>query len=241
MFRIKAGWLSRITIIILTVVGVTFLIIPVFAALGGSGEYTVIDTGSSRPARAKDEEVWVRERERASAYNAYLIGQAVLLPPHTEEGRSAIPDDYETIMNMDGKGRMGVIRIPEIEVELPIYHGSTDRSLKKGAGHLEGTSFPIGGVSTHTVISAHSGDPAASFFDKLHLLALEDVFYIESLGDVLAYRVDQIKVVEAYDTSELEIVPDGDYATLLTCTPYGVNTHRLLVRGVRIRELSVDN
>jgi len=140
---------------------------------------------------------------------------------------------YHSILNIRGDGMMGYIRIPAISVKLPIYHGTGEDILEKGVGHLEQTSFPIGGESTHTVLSAHTGSPAAELFTNLDKLEKGDLFYLEVLGETLAYRVDQIKVVEPTDIDSLMIESSKDYATLVTCTPYGINSHRLLVRGER--------
>ena len=128
---------------------------------------------------------------------------------------------------------MGTIRIPKINVTLPIYHGTANETLEKGAGHLENTSLPIGGTGTHAVLSAHSGLPTAALFTDLEKLAEGDLFFLDVLDETLAYRVDQVKVVEPEDTSDLLIDTNADYVTLVTCTPYGINSHRLLVRGVR--------
>lgn len=141
--------------------------------------------------------------------------------------------NYKDILNIDGEGMMGYVKIPVIHVDLAIYHGFEDNILDRACGHLEGTSFPIGGPSTHAVISAHRGLPSAKLFSDLNKLVIGDIFSIEVLDYILYYEVDQIRVVEPDDESELHIIPGEDYVTLLTCTPYGINTHRLLVRGHR--------
>ena len=129
---------------------------------------------------------------------------------------------------------MGSIEIPSIKVYLPIYHGTDSTSLEKGAGHLENSSFPVGGRGTHAVISAHTGLPSAKMFDNLTEVKEGDVFYIHVLNQTLAYEVNQIKVVLPENTSDLLIDRNEDYVTMVTCTPYGINSHRLLVRGTRI-------
>lgn len=159
--------------------------------------------------------------EAARAYNAALAnGQA--------EGLC----DYDALLNPTGNGMMGVVTIPAIDVELPIYHGT--QSLELGALHLQGTSLPVGGASTHCVISAHSGMSSEIMFTDLEQLAVGDRFYLTVYGERLGYEVDQILTVLPEDIEPLLIVSGKDYCTLLTCTPYGVNTHRLLVRGRRI-------
>ena len=142
-------------------------------------------------------------------------------------------EDYNSVLNIDGRGMMGFVRIPILNVRLAIYHGFDDAILDQACGHLEGTSFPVGGKSTHAVISAHRGLPSAKLFSDLNKLEIGQTFSIEVLDQILYYTVDKITICDPDDTKELRIIPDEDHVTLLTCTPYGINTHRLLVRGVR--------
>lgn len=141
---------------------------------------------------------------------------------------------YSTTLDVTGTGIMGYITIPRIGVELPIYHGTSDAVLQVAAGHLEGTSLPVGGESTHAVISAHRGLPSAKLFTNLDQLEVGDTFTITVLDRVLTYEVDRISIVLPTETDLLQPVEGQDYVTLMTCTPYGINTHRLLVRGRRI-------
>lgn len=141
---------------------------------------------------------------------------------------------YEDLLNLANNGIMGYIMIPTINIDLPIYHGTTGAAMEKGAGHMEGTSLPVGGVGTHAVISAHSGMASAKLFTDLDKLKLGDMFFITVCNQKLAYEVDNIAVVEPTDIDLIRIDTQQDYVTLLTCTPYGVNTHRLLVRGHRV-------
>ena len=141
---------------------------------------------------------------------------------------------YESTLDITGTGIMGYITISKIGVELPIYHGTSDGVLQVAAGHLEGTSLPVGGTSTHAVISAHRGLPSAKLFTNLDQLEVGDTFTITVLDRVLTYEVDQISIVLPTETDDLKVVDGKDYVTLMTCTPYGINTHRLLVRGRRI-------
>lgn len=143
-------------------------------------------------------------------------------------------EDYEHQLNIIGNGIMGYVEIPAIQVTLPIYHGTDDAALEKGVGHLLGSSLPVGGECTHTVLTAHSGMASQRMFSDLDLLEAGDVFYLDVLGERMAYQVDQIKTVLPYDTTYLGILDGEDHCTLVTCTPFGVNTHRLLVRGIRI-------
>lgn len=142
--------------------------------------------------------------------------------------------EYSKLLNVDEDGVMGYIEIPSIKVSLPIYHGTSDVVLQRAIGHLEWTSLPVGGESTHCVLSGHRGLPSAKLFTNLDKLVIGDTFTLRTLNEVLTYEVDQILVVEPDDTEALKIVSGEDYCTLVTCTPYGINTHRLLVRGHRI-------
>lgn len=141
---------------------------------------------------------------------------------------------YEDLLNLANNGIMGYIEIPAINIDLPIYHGTTGAAMEKGAGHMEGTSLPVGGIGTHAVISAHSGMASAKLFTDLDKLKLGDMFFITVCNQKLAYEVDNIAVVEPTNIDLIRIDTQQDYVTLLTCTPYGVNTHRLLVRGHRV-------
>ena len=145
---------------------------------------------------------------------------------------SAKDKEYQSLLDSDS-GVMGTIRIPKISVRLPIYHGTSQSALASGSGHLYGSSLPVGGRSTHAVITGHRGLVEAMMFTRLDEMRVGDYFYIEVMGRTLGYKVDRISVIEPNDTSKLKIVPDEDRVTLMTCTPYGVNTHRLLVSAVR--------
>ena len=142
--------------------------------------------------------------------------------------------NYDKTINIDGYGMMGYISIDKIKVELPIYHGTSEQVLSKSVGHLEGSSLPVGGLGTHAVLSAHRGLPSSKLFTDLDRLEIGDIFTITILDQLLTYEIDQIVIVEPHDIRDLKIDPEQDYVTLMTCTPYGINTHRLLVRGHRI-------
>lgn len=171
--------------------------------------------------------------EQARQYNEEMLGNIELLDPFSPVKRE-VDKRYQSLLNVDGNGMMGYIRIPKIQVELPIYHGTEEKVLQSGVGHFWGTSLPIGGESTHAVLTGHRGLPSKLLFTDLDELAEGDIFYIRILGETLAYKVDQILTVLPEQTEALRIVPGQDYVTLVTCTPYAVNTHRLLVRGVRV-------
>ena len=148
------------------------------------------------------------------------------------DSASAKDTEYQSLLD-SGSGVMGTIRIPKISVKLPIYHGTSQSALASGAGHLYGSSLPVGGKNTHAVITGHRGLVDAMMFTRLDEMRVGDYFYIEVMGRTLGYKVDRISVIEPNDTSTLKIVPGEDRVTLMTCTPYGVNTHRLLVSAVR--------
>lgn len=147
-------------------------------------------------------------------------------------------EEYMDILNLNRDGVMGYISIPKIDIKIPIYHGTSSEVLSKGVGHLEGSSFPVGGESAHAILSAHRGLPSARLFTDLDQLEVGDKFYIYILDQVYTYQVDQVLVIEPSETEALQIQDGKDLVTLVTCTPYGVNTHRLLVRGERVEELA---
>lgn len=172
------------------------------------------------------------ERELAQAYNAALTGTGITDPFIPGSG-VALPENYTSILDMQD-GIMGYVSIPIIGVALPIYHGTSDAVLEKGVGHMERSAFPIGGEGTHAVLTGHTGLPNTKLFTDLKELAVGENFYIQILEETLAYEIDQILVVDPTDTQALRPVPGMDYVTLVTCTPYAINSHRLLVRGVRV-------
>lgn len=181
-----------------------------------------------------DNTVLLQERGKAIAYNQTLIPRTGSDGSYTQEALQSASGEYNSMLNLAGDGIMGYIEIPKINVHLPIYHGTGDSSLSKGVGHLLGSSLPVGGESTHSILSGHSGMVSQTMFTDLEQLGIGDVFYLYVLGDVLAYQVMEINTVLPSDTSLLGIWEGEDCCTLVTCTPYGVNTHRLLITGSRI-------
>jgi sortase A len=169
--------------------------------------------------------------EAAHIYNKTLYETEYPLMDH-----KSVAGYYDTLRITDND-MIGYLKIDRIGVELPIYHGTSDNVLNKGVGHLEGSSLPVGGENTHCVMSAHRGLPSAKLFTDLDRLEKGDTFQIIILDQVLTYQVDQIKVITPTEVADLQIIEGGDYCTLFTCTPYGINTHRLLVRGVRIETI----
>lgn len=180
----------------------------------------------------------IKERmDLAKAYNQTL-DPSRLSDPYTDLEKQGVAE-YARMLEINEQ--IGYVEIPSIDVKLSIYAGTTHEVLEKGAGHLEGSSLPVGGENSHTVITAHTGLPSAKLFTDLANVKEQDIFYIHNIHETLAYQVDKIVVVEPDDFSHVLVTPGEDYATLLTCTPYGVNSHRLLVRGKRIPYTKADD
>ncbi len=179
-----------------------------------------------------DEKTLEEELEKAKIYNNNLAGTPVK-DPFVNGSGYALPSNYLDVLNLNSNGIMAYIEIPKINVKLPIYHGTDESVMQKGVGHIEYTSLPIGGNSTHSILTGHRGLPRAELFTRLDELNIGDKFYIHILNKILAYKVYDVKTVLPDDLSELNILKDKDIITLVTCTPYGVNTHRLLVQGER--------
>lgn len=174
--------------------------------------------------------------KQAQEYNAKLAQSGMAVQDAFESGQISTDksSDYWKLLNLDGSGVMGYLVIGKINVKLPIYHGTDTAVLQDGVGHIQGSSLPVGGENTHAVLSAHTGLPSAEYFTNLDQMKLGDTFEIHVLGEVLTYQVDQILTVLPDQVNALSIIKGGDYVTLVTCTPYGVNSHRLLVRGTRV-------
>lgn len=193
------------------------------------GQSDVI-SGYSSEVDALDDSQKQECLEAAYAYNRQIcFGQPFKMSDEERE-------EYNSQLNLDGSGVMGYIDIPKIDCRLPIYHGTGDEVLKIGAGHFEGSSLPVGGESSHCVISGHSGLPSAKLFTDIDTLEIGDEFYLSVLDQTIAYKIDRILIVLPDETQELIIKEGEDYCTLVTCTPYGINSHRLLVRGKRAAE-----
>lgn len=175
----------------------------------------------------------LKAKELALAYND-AIRPGAADETYSQAALLQASEDYKAQLNMTGDGIMGYVSIPKIQVNLPIYHGTGADSLERGIGHLLGSSLPVGGADTHSILTAHSGMATQKMFSDLPQLAEGDVFYLNVLGETLAYQVSEIHTVLPYDTTYLGIEHGQDLCTLVTCTPFGINTHRLLVRGFRI-------
>lgn len=216
---------------ILFLIGLGLLMYPIISGiLASMQEEKVIAVYENNLDKYTEEEV-EKELALAKEYNASISGEHIK-DPFIQDSGMVLPDNYSQILDFNGV--MGSIEIPKIKVNLPIYHGTSEEVLEKGAGHLLQSSFPVGGAGTHSVISGHRGLPKAKLFTDLVDLEEGDIFYIHILNDVLKYEIDRIETVEPYETENLLPVPGEDYVTLVTCTPYGVNSHRLLVRGMRV-------
>lgn len=184
---------------------------------------------------ALDGEKIEAEWDKAVKYNESLAGQPVH-DPFIEGSGMAMQDNYNEVLTLNET--MGYVEIPKISVRLPVYHGTSNEVLQKSVGHLEGSSMPIGGAGAHSVLTGHTGLANAKIFTDLTELEKGDLFYVHVLGKTLAYKVDQIKVIQPDTTDDLKRVSEKDYCTLLTCTPYAINSHRLLVRGERIEYIA---
>ena len=204
------------------------MLYPLVGELLSERYHSDIETTYTAAIADTDDTELTAQREAAERYNAMLSGAATI----TKGGASAPPLAYAQQLTVGGV--MCYIDIPKIGVYLPVQHGTDADTLERAVGHVVGTSLPVGGSSTHAVLSAHSGMASSKLFSDIDQLAAGDVFYIHVLGDTLAYKVDAIHTVLPTDTSLLQIEDSKDYVTLVTCTPFGVNTHRLLVRGHRI-------
>ena len=219
--------------LVLVLVGVAVLLYPVMATQHNNDEQQRLAKMYTATVNSAGLETIAKERASAETYNNNLES-APILDPWLESQRPDTPQYQAYLHEMDIDPVMARIVIPSIHVSLPIYHGTDSRTLTEGVGHLFGTSLPIGGPSTHSVLTGHTGLSTATMFDNLNQLKKGDVFYVSSLGQTLKYEVNDITVVKPEETDSLRKVPGRDLVTLITCTPYGVNSHRLLVTGERV-------
>ena len=222
------------TVIFLTLgflVGICILLYPAFSDYWNSKTQSRAITDYESVLEDLEPEDYTAIFEKAYAYNEELYETEFPLRDYKQ-----VSGYYDTLRITDND-MIGYLKIDRIGVELPIYHGTSDKVLSKGVGHLEGSSLPVGGENTHSVMSAHRGLPSSKLFTDLDRVEKGDTFQIIVLDQVLTYQVDFIKIIEPTDVTDLQIIEGGDYCTLFTCTPYGINTHRLLVRGVRIETI----
>lgn len=227
--------LTTILAVLVFITGLSLLLYPTVSNYFNSLHQSKVVSHYSDALEKMDEAQKQAAIDAAVQYNALLVSNDARFTPSEEETRL-----YNSLLNPDGTGMMGYITIPEIRCKLAIYHSVDDSVLQVGVGHLEGSSLPVGGSSTHCVISGHRGLPSARLFTDIDRLEKGDLFYLHVYGNVLAYEVDKISVVEPEDYGPLEIEEGKDLCTLLTCTPYGINTQRLMVRGHRVVDSLYD-
>ena len=231
----KKSWISTLILVLIFLIGLSVMLYPTVSDWWNSFHQTRAIEHYVEAVAAMSEEDIQAYFDAADEYNAHLAetGTHFVLSDEEQEW-------YDSLLDPDGNGLIGYITISNINVYLPIYHGTSAGVLAVGVGNLEGTSLPVGGETTHTVLSAHRGLPSARLFTDLDEMQEGDTFSITVLDRTITYQVDQIRIVLPEETSDLAISFGEDYATLVTCTPYGVNTHRLLVRGHRI-ESNMDD
>lgn len=228
--------LSTIILVVVFVIGLCLLLYPTFSDYWNSFHQSRAVANYAAAVADIDDEDYETIWNEAVAYNEKLAQKSYRWTLSEEDKK-----EYESLLNIGGNGMMGYIEIPKIKVSLPIYHGIDDAVLQIAIGHIAGSSLPVGGESTHCVLSGHRGLPSAKLFTNLDQLKEGDIFIIRVLDEMLTYEVDQIRIVEPDELSDLEIVQGKDLCTLVTCTPYGVNTHRLLVRGHRVANQDTDS
>ena len=225
----KSGKIINVILILILILGLGLIAYPTFSDWWNSFHQTRAIAGYAEKVANMDHKDFDRMWEEAQAYNERLLEKSNRYALSEEEVA-----EYNSILDVTGTGIMGYIDIPKIDISLPIYHGVDQAVLQIAIGHIEGTSFPIGGIGSHAVVSGHRGLPAAKLFTDLDRLEKGDKFIVQVLDRTLTYEVDQIRIVLPEELQDLEIDPEKDYMTLVTCTPYGINSHRLLVRGHRV-------
>lgn len=227
-------WITIAVAVLAFLIALGITLYPMISTWYNNRHQSQIHTQYQEKVEQVDDTHLKEARELATAYNQTILPGTQDEDSFSKEALLSASEDYAELLNIAGDGIMGYVEIPTIGVTLPIYHGTNNSTLERGVGHLLGSSLPVGGESTHSVLTAHSGMASQKLFSDLDRLKIGDVFYLDVLGEKLAYQVDQIKTVLPYDTTFLQTEMERDLCTLVTCTPFGVNTHRLLVRGTRI-------
>ena len=225
----KRGGRWTLLLVVILLAGLGLLLYPTFSDWWNSFHQSRAIASYVQTVASLDKEEYARMLQEAEDYNRALPEKPNRYKLSEEE-----LEEYNSILDVTGTGIMGYVEIPSINVSLPIYHGTNEAVLQTAVGHIEGTSLPVGGIGTHCAVSGHRGLPSAKLFTDIDQLSFGDTFLIQVLDRTLTYEVDQIRIVLPTEMQDLEIEPDKDYFTLITCTPYGINTHRLLVRGKRI-------
>lgn len=220
---------TDLLLILIFFVGLSLLLYPSISDYWNTFHQTRVIQSYTKEVAELEEEQYDTIWNDAWEYNRSLLLRSTgfVLP----EKQKA---EYESLLNLSGQGIMGYLEIPKIEISLPIYHGTEESVLQVGIGHLDWSSLPVGGANSHCVLSGHRGLPSAKLLTNLDRMQIGDCFYLQVLDETLTYEVDQILIVEPEETAQLQIEEGKDYCTLVTCTPYGINTHRLLVRGTRV-------
>lgn len=232
----KKGKFISILLVLLLLVGLSLLLYPYVSNYWNSLHQTRAIAAYAEAVAKLDKDQYTEILSAAQAYNASLLGRDNTQPLDGDR-----KEEYERLLDVSGLGIMGYIEIPCIDCSLPIYHGADESVLQVAVGHMEWSSLPVGGESTHCVLSGHRGLPSAKLFTNLDKLQPGDTFILRVLDETLTYEVDQILIVEPQETGSLRIEEGKDYCTLVTCTPYGINTHRLLVRGHRVDNIEEAN
>ena len=232
----KKGKFISILLVLLLLVGLSLLLYPYVSNYWNSLHQTRAIAAYAEAVAKLDKDQYNEILSAAQAYNASLLGRDNTQPLYGDR-----KEEYERLLDVSGLGIMGYIEIPCIDCSLPIYHGADESVLQVAVGHMEWSSLPVGGESTHCVLSGHRGLPSAKLFTNLDKLQPGDTFILRVLDETLTYEVDQILIVEPQETGSLRIEEGKDYCTLVTCTPYGINTHRLLVRGHRVDNIEETN
>lgn len=231
----KSNIISTVIFTIIFLVGLSVMFYPMFSNWWNSKVQSYAVADYEAVVQEMDNSKLEEMIEEANFYNRQL---AKLTDPYKDYDHVA---GYYDILDVSGTGIMGYVDIPLIQVRIPIYHGTSEGVLQIAAGHLEGSAIPVGGKDTHSVISAHRGLPSAKLFTDLDKLVVGDIFTINILGQVYTYEVEEILIVEPHEISKLAIIPGGDYVTLMTCTPYGVNSHRMLLRSRRVANIITED
>ena len=227
-------WVPHLLRIVGLMIGAGILFYPIISSRWNKYRDAMLISDYTRTVNNYSEDQYKDVFVAAKAYNDQHLSNYIMDAFDESTEDYILTHPYDTLLNPMGDYVMGYIEIPKIDLRLPIYHGVGTEALEKGAGHIEGTSLPIGGPGTHAVLSGHRGLPGRKLFTDLDLINEGDQFYLQILNETLAYEVDQILTVLPHESEALDIVPGEDLVTLVTCTPYGVNSHRLLIRGHRI-------
>lgn len=221
----------NVCIIFLFIIGSAVLLYPTISSFITGREQSVVVRDYNESVKSRQEIENEKELEKANIYNQTL-GKMIIKDPFAENQNKDGEKKYQELLDIEGI--MGYIEVPKIKLQLPIYHGTSEEVLEKGSGHLYGSSLPVGGSSTNTVLTGHRGLPKATLFTDLDKIEKGDKIYIHVLDKTLAYEVKTIKVIEPYELDDLNIKSGQDLVTLFTCTPYGINSHRLVIQGERI-------